>query len=222
MRVSQKQLAATILFLLLQANAVFSQKITIAVLDLEGVAVSQPEAVALSNRLRNELFRLQAYKVVTRGLMEEILSEQDFQQTGCTSDECLVTVGKLLGVQQMVGGSISKVGSIYSVSVMVVDVETGEILKVSDLDIEGRLEKMLTEGMKRVAAQIAGMEINPVANVVPRITYDPAKPVSARPRFQKVELIKGQRIIYKKINFCQVFFYITLTLMDKLCCVFQI
>ena len=43
--------------------------------------------------------------------MEDILKEQGFQQTGCTSDECVVEVGKIIGVQQMVGGSISKVGN---------------------------------------------------------------------------------------------------------------
>ena len=52
-----------------------SQKIPIAVLDFDGIGISQPEATALSNRLRNELFRLGRFEVVDRGMMENILSE---------------------------------------------------------------------------------------------------------------------------------------------------
>jgi TolB-like protein len=128
-----------------------AQQTTLAVIDLEGIGVSQSEAVALSNRLRNELFRIGSFTVVERGLMEEILGEQDFQQTGCTSNECLVELGRILGVEQMVGGTISRVGTIFSVSARLIAVETGEVLNVSDYDLGGGLEEMLTTGMQQVA-----------------------------------------------------------------------
>ena len=132
-----------------------SQNIPIAVLDFDGIGISQPEATALSNRLRNELFRLGRFEVVDRGMMENILSEQDFQQAGCTSNDCLVEVGKLLGAQQMVGGSISKVGGTFTVSARLVDVETGKVLNVSDFDIKGELDDLLTRGMAQVAAMLS-------------------------------------------------------------------
>lgn len=75
-------------------------------MDFEGYGISQTETIALTNRLRNELFRIGQFDVVDRGMMESILAEQDFQLTGCTSDECLVEVGQLLGAEEMVGGSI--------------------------------------------------------------------------------------------------------------------
>ena len=131
-----------------------AQRTTIAVVDLEGFGISSTEAIALTNRLRNELFRLEVFKVVDRGLMQEILEEQDLQQSGCVSNECLVRVGRILGVQQMVGGSISKIGAIYSVSARLIDVETGEVLMVSDFDHRGELEILLIEGMKQVASSL--------------------------------------------------------------------
>ncbi|MFB0516252.1 MAG: DUF2380 domain-containing protein [Candidatus Neomarinimicrobiota bacterium] len=133
-----------------------AQVIPIAVLDFEGFGISQNEAIALSNRLRNELFKLGTFEVVDRGMMETILSEQDFQMAGCTSDECLVQVGRLIGAQQMVGGSVSKVGKTFSVSARVVDVETGKLLGVSDFDLKGELDDMLTDGMKIVSFMLAG------------------------------------------------------------------
>ncbi|UCH09651.1 MAG: DUF2380 domain-containing protein [Fidelibacterota bacterium] len=135
-----------------------AQAVPIAVLDFEGFGISETEAVALSNRLRNELFRLGTFEVVDRGMMESILAEQDFQMTGCTSNDCLVQVGQLLGAQQMVGGSVSKVGGTFTVSARLVDVETGRVIGVSDFDLRGELDDMLTRGMQQVAIMLSGAE----------------------------------------------------------------
>jgi len=136
-----------------------AQAIPIAVVEFEGNGISQTEAIALTDRLRNELFRLGAFEVVERGMMETILTEQDFQLTGCTSNECLVEVGQLLGARQMVGGRISRVGAMFTVSARVVDVQTGKLLGVSDFDLRGGLEVMLTDGMKQVALMLSGGEV---------------------------------------------------------------
>ncbi len=143
---------------LLQANLLPAQNIPIAVVEFEGNGISQTEAIALTDRLRNELFRLGAFEVVERGMMETILTEQDFQLTGCTSNECLVEVGQLLGARQVVGGRISRVGAMFTVSARVVDVETGKLLGVSDFDLRGGLEELLTMGMKQVALMLSGGE----------------------------------------------------------------
>jgi len=135
------------------------QAITVAVLDFDAFGISPTEAIALTNRLRNELFRLETFEVVDRGMMENILAEQDFQMAGCTSNECLVEVGKLLGASQMVGGSVSKVGQTFSVSARLVDVETGKLLNVSDFDLRGEIDDMLTRGMGVVALMLAGQEV---------------------------------------------------------------
>ncbi len=78
--------------LLIPGTTLLAQKATIAVLDFQGRGISQTEVAALSDRLRNELFRLDVFQVVERGMMETILIEQDFQLTGCISNECLVEV----------------------------------------------------------------------------------------------------------------------------------
>ena len=142
----------------LQATALTAQPIPIAILDFEANGISQTEAIALTDRLRNELFRLGQFEVVERGLMEEILLEQDFQLSGCTTNDCLVEVGRLIGARQVVGGRISKLGAMFTVSARVVDVETGKLLGVSDYDLRGGLEEMLTVGMKQVAEILSGSD----------------------------------------------------------------
>ena len=87
-------------------------------------------------------------------MMDDILEEQKFQKSGCVSDECIVEIGKMIGVEQIVGGSISKVGRTYSVSSRIVSVETGKILKGATYDYKGEIDELLTNGMKMVAYEL--------------------------------------------------------------------
>ncbi len=132
-----------------------------AVAEFEGKGISQSEASSLTDRLRSELFEFGTFQIIERGLMEEILTEQGFQQTGCTSDECVVEVGKLIGVQQIIGGSISKVGNIFSISARLIDVETGEVISIVTVDYEGNIGGLLKEGMRNVALKLVGEETIP-------------------------------------------------------------
>jgi hypothetical protein len=69
-----------------------------------------------------------------------------------------VEVGNMLGVQQMIGGSIGKVGSIYTVSARVIDVQTGEVLKSANYDHIGDIGQLLLKGMKEVAHELLGLK----------------------------------------------------------------
>ncbi len=144
----------TVLFVLFHSVAL--AQANIAVMELRNYGVSNNEVSALTDRLRTELFLTGKFKVIEREMMEEILNEQGFQQTGCTTDECLVNIGQLIGVEQMIGGSISKVGSVYSVSVRIISVETGEIVKTGTYDYEGNIGNLLRFGMKNVAMILTG------------------------------------------------------------------
>ena len=133
---------------------------TIAILEFEGKGISQTEASALTDRLNNEIYKLGKYKLVERNQINEILKEQGFQQTGCSSDECVAEVGRLLGAQKMVAGSISKVGEVYSVSARIVDMQSGEIDKFANLDHEGKIGDLLKWGMEDIALQLVTAKVD--------------------------------------------------------------
>ena len=82
------------------------------------------------------------------------IKEQKFQYSGCVTDACMVEIGKMIGVNQIVGGSISKVGNVYSVSARIINVETGEIENTGVYDHTGDIGGLLTEGMMRVAIEL--------------------------------------------------------------------
>ena len=127
--------------------------ITVAVLDLEGRGISELEAQTLTDRFRTSLGNTGAVRLVERNLMEEILTEQGFQQTGCTSDECAVEVGQLLGVQYMVSGAIGKIGDTYTIDAKLVSVETGIVKRTRDVTYVGKVDGLIIE------IEILGYEI---------------------------------------------------------------
>jgi hypothetical protein len=143
----------------------------IAVLDLDAMGISPAEAQFLSDRLRTELFETGVFQVVEREKMQEILKEQGFQKTGCTSVECAVEIGQLLNVSEMVAGNIGKIEEVYSISLRIIKVETGAIIKTATRDYRGKLSEVLTEVIPIVAAELAGAE-KQVAPTLPKKVPD--------------------------------------------------
>ena len=134
------------------------QKKTIAVLNMQTKAgISKAGAGTLSDRLRSELVNLGVFTVLERGEMNAILVEQGFNQTGCTTSECAVEAGQLLGVQQMVAGDVGKIGNLLTFDVRVFDIETGKILHAYQENYVGDAAGLLAL-MNKIAKRISGLE----------------------------------------------------------------
>tara|TARA_Y100001958_G_C21160001_1_gene494112 strand:- start:176 stop:775 length:600 start_codon:yes stop_codon:yes gene_type:complete len=131
---------------------------TVAVLDFEGIGISKDEARALSNRFGTEFMSLSSgrFTLLERQQMGDILEEQGFQQSGCVSSECAVEVGAALGAKFIIIGSISKVGTLYSVNARFLDVETSEIVTSISHDQMGDIMTLMTQGMKESALKLLG------------------------------------------------------------------
>ena len=168
-----------LVILLLLFSFVSAQE-TIAVIEFEGKGISQVEASALSDELEIHLSNFSGYTVVERGKMEEVLEEQGFQQSGCVSEECAVEVGKMLGTKVIVVGSISKVGSTFSVNAKIVDVETGKIDKTANYKYRGQIDGLLVTGMAQVASQLTGQSINQAAVATTPTPVPTPRPVAPR------------------------------------------
>lgn len=152
-----------IIFLLIIPFILFSQpeeieKKNIAVIDLDSEGgLSKSEVSALTNRLRSQLVNTNAFDVVNRGRMQNILAEQGFQMVGCTSTDCAVEAGKILGVQEMVTGTIGKIGSLYTIDIILIEVESSKILTSLTRDYKGAIEGLVRE-MGYIAEELAKLE----------------------------------------------------------------
>lgn len=148
-----------VLYILLLAPAGPLQaqvKESVAVMDMEGRGISTIEAATLTDRMRSELVATGVVNVVERGAMQAILAEQDFQMSGCTSDECAVEVGQLLGVTLMIAGTVGKIGSTYTLDLRTIDIETGAIASTMTRDYRGEIDGLITE-IEYIAWELVGL-----------------------------------------------------------------
>ena len=101
-------------------------KVIIALLDFESQGVSQIYSSTLSDIIQSFLINSRALTVVERKDMEKIIKEQNFQLSGCTTNECAVKVGKILNARKIFLGSINFLNDQYFINIRSIDVETGE------------------------------------------------------------------------------------------------
>lgn len=140
-------------------------KETVAILDFEGRGISEMEAATLTDRLMSEMVNTDAVIMVERNQMEEILQEQGFQQSGCTTAECAAEVGALLGVQNMVSGSFGKLGNTYTIDSKMFSVETGATIRSVSKTYKGEVDGLLPV-IEVVAWELTGL--TPPADLVAR------------------------------------------------------
>ena len=150
------------LIILISGTVAFAQntdKIRVAVMDLESQGMEPATVAALSDRLRSELLNTGKFDVMERNRMELILREQGFQQTGvCSSTECMVEAGHILGVDRMIAGSVAQVGNIHTLSVQMIDIQTGRMMLSRDEDCDCPIEDVLTRSVRNIALKLAGLD----------------------------------------------------------------
>ena len=150
-----RRISAVCTILICSASICLAQQpVTVAVLDFDGLGISQVESAVVTSRLRTELVEVGAITLIERGAMEQILTEQDFQLSGCTSNECAVEVGRLLNVSFMLAGTIGKIGSLYTIDTRIIDIETGSITGTLSRDYTGSIEGLIGE-IKLLAKSIS-------------------------------------------------------------------
>lgn len=150
----------TFIFFCLVINTLFAQdkKKTIAVLDFKSGDLTKKELTVLSSRFRTILVKTQAFDVLERDKMSDILKEQDFVLSdNCNSAECAVQVGRLLGMELMVAGEVGKLGQTYSIDLRLVDVSTGKIIQTEAQDYKGEIDGLLSI-MTTIANAFAGIK----------------------------------------------------------------
>lgn len=97
------------------------------------------EKMLLGALLREELiarfFTTRHFTVVERRKIEEALTEQGFQASNVVDDTTAIRLGKVLGVDVIVIGTIADFGETYRVHGRLLAVETGEVFAIARTDL---------------------------------------------------------------------------------------
>jgi TolB-like protein len=155
-------IALAVISLLITAGPAFSaSKPIVAVMSLQTTGgVDSSISVPLSDKLRQELLRTRRFVVVTRSEMDRIVTEQTLHLSDCTSNDCVVRMGQILGAEKMVSGRISKLGRKYVIAAELIDVETARIDRAASVECDCPIEE-LTRPIAELAARLAGIGYRP-------------------------------------------------------------
>ena len=131
----------------------------------------------ISKRLASELISLNVYQLFERSKVNKILEEKKYQYSNCADASCAVEIGKLVGVQHIVVGTISKIGNTYSVDSRIINVESGKSLISAEYSTQNSIDDVITTGMESISYQLCNMEIPkpPAPSVLERVYQNRGK-----------------------------------------------
>jgi hypothetical protein len=110
------------------------EKLNIAIMDLTAIGVGNHVSLLLSEKLRSILFESGEYNVMNREDMAKVMEEQSFQRSeDCDNMQCYSEIGKMLGVKKIITGSVGKLGSLYSITLKQIDIESSKNDKITNI-----------------------------------------------------------------------------------------
>jgi TolB-like protein len=174
-------LAMTMAFFMFAAIAIAADnKASVAVLDFESVGSEEHLGKAVAEIVRTELIDAKQFRVLERAQINKALSEQRFQQSGVIDEKSATEIGKILGADLIIIGSVVKIGSSYTINSRLIDIKTGEAtlgknVTGSDLNLLTNLSRTLID--KLFGTPKKEVQLLPS---LPATTYQPRMPSSSR------------------------------------------
>ncbi len=104
----------------------------------------------ISEMLTTSLINSNRFKVIERSQLDKVLQEQALGQTGALDTETAVVVGKIMGLDAVVVGSVSKLVSQYEADARILNVESGEALTAASASAQSANQ------LRLVAETLAG------------------------------------------------------------------
>jgi TolB-like protein len=97
----------------------------VAVLNI--TARDMDMSVFIAEDIEYQLINSRKFTIVERNNLDLILAEQRFQMSGEVSDESAVSIGKMLGANIILTGTVTEVDTTRRLTIRAINVETGEV-----------------------------------------------------------------------------------------------
>ncbi|MFO7735995.1 MAG: CsgG/HfaB family protein [bacterium] len=124
----------------------------IAVTALQNLGVKKGLEISVTDILATELVNTQKFNVVERMQVAKVLDEQGFQQAGVTDASKATEVGKLLNSENVLIGTLNKMGKKFIINVKIVDVKKGTISYAQNA--EAHSEDYLIAASRKIVRKI--------------------------------------------------------------------
>jgi len=112
----------------------------------------------MAEMLATSLITSKRFTVIERTQLDKILQEQALGQTGALDSETAVVVGKIMGLDAVVVGSVSMLASVYEADARVLNVESGEAITAANARAESANQlRAVAESLAGILAQHASL-----------------------------------------------------------------
>lgn len=156
-------LRKTLVLLLFLSMLSYSQEevIDVVVMDLFGQNVTEKNLKELTNVLEKELVKTGKFNVTDRAGINPVLEEYGVTKKECNTVPWLVRIGKKLGVDKVVAGSVVNRGTVVTVHVRTINVAMQEIDKsATEVCRNCSIDVIFLKKIRHVARVLAGLEEN--------------------------------------------------------------
>jgi TolB-like protein len=210
----RKKLFAFIIFIILSAGSAFSQTLALdnalksatvylteklpqgtLVVVLNFSSKFEPLSNYVIEELTANIVNSGRLTAVERQNLDVIQNEMKFQMSGEVSDESAQAIGKKLGAQTIISGSIDSLGNIFRMRVRAIEVQTAAILGMQTFNVAvDEVLSALTGGA--VPAVAAAPSASAGQKTPARATQEPSgKPVKKTPaKPRNFEIIQGSSV----------------------------
>jgi hypothetical protein len=131
-------------------------QLRIAVNNLRAEGVDSSTANIITDRICSEMIGTQFFRIIERTEIEKILREKSFQNLDvCDDRECLLSMGKILNADCIVFGTAGKTGNVFTLSLRMINVATGEMFETVNEDCVCPIEVVLSKAVPAVAIKLA-------------------------------------------------------------------
>jgi len=144
-----------LLTFLLPVEVYAQNKPMIAVLPFSPFGVSEAEAQILTRLFETAIVNTEAFFVIEQSQAGEILEVQEYSLGGCTDEACAVEIGKLLAAENIILGTVSKLGAKFIVTAKIIDVTSGKNIRADS--VEGMAIEDMTEQVNVLAVRLANI-----------------------------------------------------------------
>ena len=120
------------------AKELKSPKIALVPFSYSGTGVKDDGGGnVVSDRLTTKIVKLKKFQVIDRESLQKVLEEQKLQTSGVVDPETAKKIGKVLGVEAIITGSLTNMsGGMVEVNAKLIRTETAEIINVSSAKVE--------------------------------------------------------------------------------------
>ena len=135
----------------------YNAKPTVAVFSFEQEGLQQEDYEMFMELLKSELQNTKALIMVDQNQIDEVILEKNYQNSECKSQDCGIEIGKLIGIKNIIVGSLNQVADMCKIQAQLVNVIEGETEKSVEKTHIGDINEILPK-IEIAAWELANLE----------------------------------------------------------------